>query len=457
MMKKIVYRSIGALLSMVMLCGCAAKENSGAVSDDTETFASSTVEESATEDVAEIAGDISEDLPYWKTIGLSEYESDYSPVNTEDEVKEYLGKREEKTLPLFVLFFLEEFTDESDMQMSKDCAYYLTKYVVEKYSYNDFLTNEYRNEWLAEIGATVDYRFDDIDETIEASTAEKKGSAVHVVCGGNKWIIRDVEWLKTADEVYSVLYETEDGIRKLCKRIAAESEIYDEESFRKDVTITATDKTKMSNAFYGTIELGDPVHFLHEYVHCTLSYSNEEMWIIDGVAEYYSMDYQNNYMDRHNRWGKGSQKWYEEGVIDEAAMAEIEQDGTLEYVMTAMEYYKRLREKDKDNNRQFYCYKYANGLSDLTYFGTEILDNSNGVIGLRNAYDTFYNTQVVDKLANNLTYEGAMVAVADLIAKYGVDSLISSSGSFEEDFGMTSDEYIQNYVDSKEYMHFLEE
>ena len=50
-----------------------------------------------------------------------------------------------------------------------------------------------------------------------------------------------------------------------------------------------------------------------------------------------------------------------------------------------------------------------------------------------------------------------MVVTADLIAEYGVDSIISSKGSFEEDFGVTSNEYIQNYIDNKLFMHFIEE
>ena len=65
--------------------------------------------------------------------------------------------------------------------------------------------------------------------------------------------------------------------------------------------------------------------------------------------------------------------------------------------------------------------------------------------------------EVADILGNELDYNAAMIVTADLIAKYGVDSIISSSGSFEEDFGMTSDEYIQNYLDNKMYMHFLDE
>ena len=63
----------------------------------------------------------------------------------------------------------------------------------------------------------------------------------------------------------------------------------------------------------------------------------------------------------------------------------------------------------------------------------------------------------MDDLGFDLTYQAAMVITEDLIAKYGLDSLVESSGSFEEDFGMTSDEYIRNYIDNKMYMHFLEE
>ncbi|WP_022780155.1 hypothetical protein [Butyrivibrio sp. AE3009] len=62
-----------------------------------------------------------------------------------------------------------------------------------------------------------------------------------------------------------------------------------------------------------------------------------------------------------------------------------------------------------------------------------------------------------DLLGNNLTYMAAGLVTGDLIAEYGIDTIIGSLGSFEEDFGMTSDEYIQNYLDNKLYMHYLEE
>ena len=76
---------------------------------------------------------------------------------------------------------------------------------------------------------------------------------------------------------------------------------------------------------------------------------------------------------------------------------------------------------------------------------------------IRAGYKNDVGMEVADILGNELDYNAAMIVTADLIAKYGVDSIISSSGSFEEDFGMTSDEYIQNYLDNKMYMHFLEE
>jgi hypothetical protein len=342
--------------------------------------------------------------------------------------------------------------------MSKDLAYYLTKYTLEKYSYNDFSANDYRNEWLTDLGATADFRFDEIDQTIEAATTLKKGTTVYVICAGNTWDIRDVEWLKTADEVYSVLYETEEGIQKLCKRIAAESDIYDEESFRKSVQVVPRDDLTGSFADHeeGIIELGDPRHFVHEYVHCTLGYSLEEMWLVDGLAEYYSAEYQNDYMLNHNKWDGAKQKWFDEGIMDDENRAALEQDGILEYEETKREYYQKLKEKDEDKNDQHLWFAYANGIADLNYFGTEAHEKSEQLMTVRETYDLLANG-VTDKRGNDLTYYAAMVVTADLIAKYGVDSIISSSGSFEEDFGQTSDEYIQNYLDNKLYMHFIEE
>ena len=519
MFKSIVYRSIGALLSMAMLCGCAAPRDSGAIEGDAGTLASSIEMSSAgevnitllSEDVTEesvgkvkdawqrlseivplsdiefaigpankqvkrdglvnftereieednfieVFTDKCTDLTYWKTIGLSEYAFDYPPVHTEDEVKEYLEKRETKPLPLFALFFFEMFSEESDMQMSRDCAYYLTKYALEKYSYEDFFANEYRNEWLTNLGSTADFRFDEIDEVVEAARVEKKGKAVYLVCAGNTWDIREVEWAKTADDVYSLLYDAEEGIRKLCKRIAAESDIYDEESFRKNVTIIAavsTDKKKRSHARNMEIYLGNQCDFLHEYVHCTLGFPYYgEMWLADGLAVYYSLDYEDDYTYNHNLWDDTARKMWDEGIIDDETMAKMEQAGTEELDKTAIEYYQKLREKDKGENTQFSCYKYAAALTELTFFGTEMYEKAaEHVITISD----IYGNEVADKLGNDLTYYAAMVITDDLIEKYGIDYIISSSGSFEEDFGMTSDEYIQNYIDNKSYMHFLED
>ena len=523
MFRNVFYRSIGVLLSVAMLCGCAAQGNSGDIAGDAGSLASSTlasnISASDTEvSVVLLSDDVSEesvnkvkdawqrlsevvplsdiefaigpatsqvkrdglvnfnekeigddnftelftdkctDLSYWKTVGLSEYVFGYTPVNTEDEVKEYLDKREEKTLPLFALFFSEKFTEESELQMSRDCAYFLTKYAMEKYSYNGFAANEYRSEWLEGLGSTSDFRFDEIDEVVEASTVIKKGTAVYVTCAGNTWEIRDVEWLKTADEVYNVLYETEEGIRKLCKRIAAESDIYDEESFRKDVSVIPTDKGKVSMGGDGVIKLANPFHFIHEYVHCTLSYSYEEMWLVDGLAEYYSLEYKDDYTYNHNNWSDRKRKWFDEGIMDEESRAQIEQAGAMEYEETVRDNYLILKEKDKEKNKQNTDFVYAEGLAYLTFFGSENREMLVAYTGtLRDVYYNEQGIELTDRVGNELDYNAAMVITTDLIAEYGVDSIISSTGSFEKDFGQTSDEYIQNYLDNKSYMHFIEE
>ncbi len=523
MFKKMVYRSVGVLLSMAMLCGCAAQGNNGAIGGDDGISASSisasnasvsstevsvtllsenvteesvnkvrdawqrlsevvpfsdiefaigpatkhikrdgivnfTEREISKDDFYEIFTERCTDLTYWKTVGLSEYAFDYTPINTEDEVKEYLEKREEKTLPLFALFFFEKFSEKSDLQMFRDLAYYLTKYALEKYSFKDFSTNDYRSEWLSDLGTTANFRFDEIDEVVEASAVVKKGTTVYVTCAGNTWEIRDVEWLKTADEVYCVLYETEDGIRKLCKRIAEESDIYDEESFRKNVTVIPTDKGKLSTAKDGIITLLNPFHFLHEYIHCTLSYSYDEQWLIEGLAEYYSVEYKNDYTNNHDSWAGFKQNWFDEGIMDDENKVRAEQAGAMEYEEIIRDYYLTLREKDKEKNNQKSCQLYACGLGYLTFFEPENREMLAALYGnIRVGYKNEVGMEVADSLGNELDYNAAMIVTADLIAKYGVDSIISSSGSFEEDFGQTSDEYIQNYLDNKMYMHFLEE
>ena len=288
---------------------------------------------------------------------------------------------------------------------------------------------------------------------MESATAEKQGTAIYVVCGGNTWEIHEVEWLKSANDVYSLLYDAEDGIQKLCKRIAIESDIYDEESFRKNVKVIPTDKSDISTAKDGVIVLKHPLSFIHEYVHITLGYSKTEQWLNEGLSEYYCADYEDEYVSRHNQWDEYYQSWLDEGVIDDELKAIYEQDGTLQYEETIINNYQKLRAKVGDEQNQYSCLTYALGITDLMYFGTEMREEASR----RTVSDIYGGKVATDKVGNRLTYESAMVVVADLVAKYGVDSIIASKGSFEEDFGMTSNEYIQNYIDNKAYMHFMGE
>ena len=393
------------------------------------------------------------DLPYWKTVGLSEYAFDYAPVNSENQVKEYLEAREEEYFPLFAISFSEKYATESDIQLSGDCAYYLTKYVLDMYSYSEFAANDYRGEWLNSLGSDKMFRFDEIDEVVEAATAEKEGTYINAQCGGNKWELFDVSWLSSADDVYELFYNAEKGIQDLSRRIASESDILDEDSFRRDVTITTTDSSRASFANNGKIVLFSPEHFLHEYVHCTLGYDDKEIWLVEGLAEYYSMDYKNGYYS--NYWDENFHNEFDLGIIDEAEKEEYQQEGLWDYVQTENENYSKLRAIEGNQYCEYMSMKMAVGLADLMYFGSDKREKT----GQKSVRE--WREGVVpgagDLLGNNLTYMAAGLVTGDLIAEYGIDTIIGSLGSFEEDFGMTSDEYIQNYLDNKLYMHYLEE
>ena len=94
----------------------------------------------------------------------------------------------------------------------------------------------------------------------------------------------------------------------------------------------------------------------------------------------------------------------------------------------------------------------------LTFFESENQEMLAAyTFNLKDVYNKDKGMELANRIGNELDYNAAMLVTADLIEKYGVDSIISSSGSFEEDFGMFSDEYIRNYIDNKLYMHFLEE
>ena len=96
----------------------------------------------------------------------------------------------------------------------------------------------------------------------------------------------------------------------------------------------------------------------------------------------------------------------------------------------------------------------AEGVTDPMYFGTEIGEKASRT----NVANADYQLEVKNKrLGNKLSYSAAMLVVSDLIDEYGIDSIISGTGSFEEDFGLTADEYVQNYLDNKLYLHFIGE
>jgi uncharacterized lipoprotein YajG len=66
MMKTVVYRSIGVLLSMAMLCGCAAQGKSGEIGSDagasvSSTLASSTSASSTEVSVSLLSEDVTEE------------------------------------------------------------------------------------------------------------------------------------------------------------------------------------------------------------------------------------------------------------------------------------------------------------------------------------------------------------------------------------------------------------
>lgn len=390
------------------------------------------------------------DLPYWKRVGLKEYIYGYEPSFSETEVIEYIASAETSYFgSMFSLYFFEDFSDKMTCKMAKDYAYYVTKYALERYSYEKFDQRDYREEWMTEAGIDYALRCDDIDFLIQKSEVSKAKGHYIIACGANTWEIGDVEWLKTADQVYEMLYKSEEAIIDFSKAVAAESNEYDEKDFRKSVRIIASGENRSSEALNYQIVLTQPSSFLHEYVHCVLNYSASEAWLIEGIAERYALLYECSFYE----WDEYYQRVFDNGILTEDEEKEYEENGFLEYVKSSIANYQKIRTQFGNDTNQIYCMKIAMGISDLMYFGTEIAKN----VAVPSVQDADRIVIHNERLGNQLSYVASMIIASSIIDEFGVDRIINSSKSFEKDFGITSDEYILNYLDDEKYMVMIGE
>ena len=405
-------------------------------------------------------------LPYWKAYGVASLVTNYNPGLADAMVIRYIdgGGAPEGFESLFAGFFLDRYSDSETIHYAKAYAHYLTKYILDNYSFSEFVDNNYREEWLKAKGSKSEYVYDDIDELMEKATISKDRTQYTITVGEHDWICGDETWVKDAGELYSVIHTSERDVRRLREELKADApEWFESVASKRTVKFTLFEAedasfTHFSSDGVGMVFLGhNTPAATHEYVHA-LSYTTTDpniAWLVEGVAVRYSIKYLADlgyYDGKFLDVIKGSS-------IDDY-LAEIKPENSAEwpsYIEAVRAKYNVLKEKHGD--------KYADGLyryiaesqTELergeSFDGTTIAEGyyeaNKNYVGNGSLTDIYKNS-----IESKLTYGGAYAATDLLIQKFGADKVLTYLGygnDFEEEFGCTIQEFLDEIRESGSY------
>ncbi len=405
-------------------------------------------------------------LPYWKAYGVASLVINHNPGLADAMVIRFIdgGVAPEGFESLFEGFFLDRYSDSETIQYAKAYAYYLTKYILDNYSFAEFADNNYREEWLKAKGSKSEYVYDDIDELMEEATITKDRTQYTITVGEHDWICGNETWVKDAGELYSVIHTSERDVRRLREELKADApEWFENVASKRTVKFTLFEAedasfTHLSSDGVETIFLGhNTFAATHEYVHA-LSYTTTDpnmAWLVEGAAVRYSMKYLADLGFYDSKF---------EDVLNGASLddylAEIKAENSDEwpaYTEAVRAKYNVLKEKhgDKYVDR---VYRYiAEAQTELErgepFNGDTIADGyyeaNENYVGNGALTDIYKNS-----IESKLTYGGAYVATDLLIQKFGADKVLTYLGNgddFEGEFGCTIQEFLDEIRKSGSY------
>ena len=125
----------------------------------------------------------------------------------------YSTKHDSNILSLFAGYFCEDFATQEELQVAKDTAAALAKYVIENYGMESFLsgvTPEQKQAWLISIGATKVYTNED-EESFNGYTYSRSKEYPLIVTTDQAvfYLMRILGELESVEQVKQVLRETQ--------------------------------------------------------------------------------------------------------------------------------------------------------------------------------------------------------------------------------------------------------
>ncbi len=381
---------------------------------------------------------------YWKTVGLSAYLFDDTMENDSKELKAFYETPENVSiLSMFPVFFSETFVEEDRLKVTKSTAAALTKYMVEKLGFEEFLKTEelakYSKEWCELLGLDVTTMVLPENDLSLMKYGSSDKYPVVLEYDNITFYLKPVEWITTAQEAYIAFeYMLHDYIMFWKDLEQNKPQVYAMIKDNKNVPIWVYIKNADGISYAESdkqIYLDDMTAWIHEMVHLVIFPENDDYnWYYEGLTEFLTEE-------KYGCFRANTEAAYQILVNPKSFGIQPEEEKFYEYVASYYTQYKPLPESVEELD--FLSFVLAVGKTVFSYPDLETSLLMANVSVDENIYHAAtegkgYRDGLASSVGNSLTYPEATVIIEYLAEKYGMETVIAVAQDitlFEETFG----------------------
>ncbi|MCR4677281.1 MAG: hypothetical protein K5679_00860 [Lachnospiraceae bacterium] len=388
-------------------------------------------------------------LPYWKAFGIASLALDIIPTVSEEEVVAFIDSGEHLGFEsLFEGFFWDRYSDEETIEYAKAYAYYLTEYVLESHSFIEYMSDNYREEWLKAKGSKSEYVYDSIDELLDTGKSEYVDGCYAFYIGIDQWICGKESRIHDASELYDLIHDSEGEFRIVVQDMKNDAPTWYENlgNNKKNISIVLYDDENKSftDTTYreAVIYLKDAPEAPHEYVHALVLGQGRpyiDGWISEGVAVRYSLKFMDD--------GLEAMDGIHEVITADDIKTYLTDNGWSHPDDSAL-YYTEVKEKYMDLKT-----KYGDEYTDRIYVAMAVGQQENADEEALPGWSIAEHSGGSERSASHfsyaamhLSYFGSAVATDLLIKEFGADKVLTFlyvTGDFNTEFGITQQEFIE--------------
>ena len=354
----------------------------------------------------------------------------------------YSTKHDSNILSLFAGYFCEDFATQEELQVAKDTAAALAKYVIENYGMKSFLsgvTAEQKQAWLLSIGATEVYANEDEESFKDYTYSYSKEYPLIVTTVQAVFYLRKIPGdVETVEQVMRVLRETEKciiGMKQFIKDNAPQSyelikETIDEPIHYYFQAYPINGRDGLASEYGKKVKLSATWAIPHETAHILIpAQGSSSTWRYEGIAEYLSYTIAPDARDREVSYSEFLQM----AGTEHSKFAKL----MLRYYLTHAQYPKSADEFDLAN--------FQRAIAAITLAYPDLNIDSLG-IKFKEPVKEFKQ----EDPGNGLTYPQAHLLISYLIDQYSLDAVLEfclNDSAFEDDFGRSYEEILEELVD----------